>query len=104
MTDNSRVLSVRMPVRACSETTSSVSGHRCLQEVGALLHGTLADRVVDEVAHLEVEELLAHVPPDVGLIAVEELLPAPLLLLDRGEAAELAHRGIALSGDCSTGW
>ena len=81
----------------------SVSSHRCLQEVGVRLHRTLTDRVVDEVVHLEVQESLTHVPLDIGLIAVEaEPLPAPLLLLGQGEAAKLAHRGIALSGDCRT--
>lgn len=82
----------------------SVSCHRRLQVTGVLLHRNLADRVVNEVVHLEVKEPLAHVPPDVGLIAVEaEPLPALLLLLGRGEAAELAHRGSALAGYCCAG-
>lgn len=81
----------------------NVSSHRCLQEVSVRLHRTLTDRIIDEVVHLEVEESLAHVPSDIGLIAVEaEPLPVSLLLLGQGEAAELAHRGIALSDDCRT--
>jgi hypothetical protein len=67
MTEISRVLSVRMPARACSETTialapaaSAATG--ASQEVSILLHRNLADHIFDEVVHLEVEEPLAHVP------------------------------------------